>query len=62
MERLGDSRHLQPIPIASVFAYLALRAADSRPRRHLERVADVVILLGLAVMVAVGGLLAYEII
>lgn len=48
--------------IACVLAYLALRAEAARPGRRLERMADVVFLLGLAVMVGGGGLLAYEII
>jgi hypothetical protein len=47
---------------ACFFAYLALRARTTARGRRLERIADVVFLLGLTMMVAVGGLIAYEVI
>jgi len=45
-----------------LLAYLALRARAAARRRRLERLADSVFLLGLAVMVLIGGLVAYELI
>ncbi len=48
--------------VACTFAYLALRTREAERARRLERVADVVFLTGLAMMVAVGALIAYEII
>ncbi len=46
---------------ACVLAYLALRARTGA-RWRLERAADFLFLSGLAMMVAVGGLIAYEVI
>lgn len=48
--------------VACFLAYLALRAGTARRGRRIEKVADVVFLTGLAMMVAVGALVAYEII
>jgi multisubunit Na+/H+ antiporter MnhF subunit len=48
--------------VACMLAYLALRSRDAGRARRLERAADGVFLVGLAMMVAVGGLVAYEII
>ena len=48
--------------VACFLAYLALRSSGARRARRLEQVADVVFLAGLAMMVAVGALIAYEII
>ena len=48
--------------VTSIVAYLALRAGSAERRKRLERVADVLFLLCLSLMVAVGILLAYEII
>ena len=47
--------------VTGVVAYLAMRAASAERQRRLERVADVLFLLCLALMVLVGLLLAYEI-
>lgn len=48
--------------VACFLAYLALRAGTTARGRRLERVADVVFLAGLTMMVAVGSLIAYEVI
>lgn len=48
--------------IACGLAYLALRRRSGTRAHGLERVADVVFLAGLVMMVAVGALIAYEII
>jgi hypothetical protein len=48
--------------VTSIVAYLALRAGSAERRKRLERIADVLFLLCLTLMVAVGILLAYEII
>lgn len=48
--------------VACFLAYLALRARTAARAERLERIADVVFLTGLTMMVAVGGLIAYEII
>jgi multisubunit Na+/H+ antiporter MnhF subunit len=48
--------------VACFLAYLALRAHTAARAERLERVADVVFLAGLTMMVAVGALIAYEII
>jgi uncharacterized membrane protein len=45
-----------------LMAYLALRTADRQRRERLERMADGVFLTGLALMVVVCGLVAYELI
>jgi hypothetical protein len=47
---------------ACFLAYLTLRTRDARRQLRLERVADGVFLAGLTMMVAVGALIAYEII
>ena len=46
--------------IACFFAYLSLRKPTGS--RRYERVADIAFLGGLAMMVAIGGLIAYEIV
>ena len=48
--------------VACFLAYLALRSSGTQRARKVEKVADVVFLSGLAMMVAVGALIAYEII
>jgi multisubunit Na+/H+ antiporter MnhF subunit len=45
---------------ACILAYLALRSDSAERGRRIERVADVVFLSALTMMVAVGGLIAYE--
>jgi multisubunit Na+/H+ antiporter MnhF subunit len=47
--------------VACFFAYLSLRSRTTRAR-HYERVADIAFLGGLALMVAIAGLIAYEIV
>ncbi|HWE42175.1 MAG TPA: hypothetical protein VG432_06710 [Gemmatimonadaceae bacterium] len=47
--------------IACLFAYLAIRSRSARTRRF-ETIADIAFLLGLTIMVAVSGLIAYEIV
>jgi hypothetical protein len=47
--------------IACLFSYLSLRSTAARARNY-ERVADISFLGGLALMVAIGGLIAYEIV
>ena len=44
--------------VACFFAYLSLRSRTGA--RRYERVADIAFLGGLAMMVAIGGLIAYE--
>ena len=46
--------------VACFFAYLSLRSRTGA--NHYERIADIAFLSGLAVMVAIGGLIAYEIV
>jgi hypothetical protein len=48
--------------VSCLLAYLALRSNSLARRRRLERVADVIFLLGLTVMVVIGSLVAYELI
>ncbi len=45
-----------------LLAYLALRSRTVLARRRLERLADVIFLTGLTAMVAIGALIAYELI
>jgi hypothetical protein len=45
---------------ACFLAYLALRSNSTARSQRLERIADAVFLSALALMVAVGGLIAYE--
>lgn len=45
---------------ACFLAYLALRSKSAARSEGIERIADVVFLLALTMMVAVGGLIAYE--
>lgn len=47
---------------ACLFAYLALRTASERAWHWLERLADGLFLLGLAGMVIISALVAYELI
>lgn len=47
---------------ACLFAYLALRTTQEASWRRLERFADALFLLGLAAMVLISGLIAYELI
>lgn len=47
---------------ACLFAYLALRAHNPARRRRLQQFADVAFLLALGFMVAICGLIAYELI
>jgi len=47
--------------VTGVIAYLAMRSSEPERQRRLERLADVLFLLCLALMVVVGLLLAYEI-
>lgn len=47
---------------ACSFAYLALRTTRETKWRRLERLADGLFLLGLASMVIISGLIAYELI
>jgi len=46
--------------LSSLLAYLSLRARIRTRRRRLERLADVAFLAGLALMVAICGIVAYE--
>jgi hypothetical protein len=48
--------------VACFLAYLALRSRVAGRARRMERVADVVFVAGLAMMVAIGALIAYEIV
>jgi hypothetical protein len=48
--------------LSCLLAYLALRSRSSSRRNLLERFADVIFLLGLAAMVVIGSLVAYELI
>lgn len=48
--------------LAGLLAYLSLRAKIRARRRRLERLADVALLAGLVLMVAICGLVAYELI
>jgi hypothetical protein len=48
--------------VACTLAYLALRTRDADRARRLERAADTAFLMGLAMMVVVGGMIAFEII
>ena len=45
---------------ACFLAYLALRSSSADRGERIERIADVVFLSALTMMVAVGGLIAYE--
>jgi hypothetical protein len=45
-----------------VSAYLALRSTSERRWRRLERCADALFLVGLAFMVVISGLIAYELV
>jgi len=47
---------------ACLFAYLALRTMEEARWRRLERLADGLFLFGLAAMVLISGLIAYELI
>jgi multisubunit Na+/H+ antiporter MnhF subunit len=48
--------------LSCLLAYLALRSRNRARRHRLERFADVIFLLGLAAMVVIGSLVAYELI
>lgn len=48
--------------VSCLLAYLALRSNSPARRQRLERVADVIFLLGLTAMVVIGSLVAYELI
>jgi hypothetical protein len=47
---------------ACFLAYLALRARSPAVADRIERVADLIFLVGLTIMVAIGGLIAYAVI
>jgi hypothetical protein len=48
--------------LSCLLAYLALRSRSPARRNLLERFADVIFLLGLAAMVVIGSLVAYELV
>ena len=63
--RLVEEAHRRfgPVQAGEVSdVYPALRTAPKPQARRLERIADAFFLFALTVMVAVGGLIAYEII